>query len=45
MSFFSKGIQTYDLNYKLRNILIDYFKVDTSNQHHSNQRRISTEYS
>jgi hypothetical protein len=29
MSFFSKGIQTYDLNYKLRNILIDYFKVDT----------------
>jgi 2',3'-cyclic-nucleotide 2'-phosphodiesterase (5'-nucleotidase family) len=30
MSFFSKGIQTYNLNYKLRNILIDYFEeVDT----------------
>lgn len=30
MAFFKKGIQTFDLNYKLRNILIDYFKaVDT----------------
>jgi len=30
MSFFQKGIQTYDLDYKLRNILIDYFEeVDT----------------
>jgi 2',3'-cyclic-nucleotide 2'-phosphodiesterase (5'-nucleotidase family) len=30
MTFFKKGIQKYDLNYKLRNILIDYFKeVDT----------------
>ena len=30
MSFFSKGEHTYDLEYKLRNILIDYFKdVDT----------------
>jgi 2',3'-cyclic-nucleotide 2'-phosphodiesterase (5'-nucleotidase family) len=30
MIFFKKGIQRYDLNYKLRNILIDYFKeVDT----------------
>lgn len=26
MTFFQKGIQTYDLNYKLRNVLIDYFK-------------------
>jgi 2',3'-cyclic-nucleotide 2'-phosphodiesterase (5'-nucleotidase family) len=26
MSFFKKGIQMYDLDYKLRNILIDYFK-------------------
>ena len=26
MVFFTKGIQTYDLEYKLRNILIDYFK-------------------
>lgn len=26
MSFFSKGEHTYDLDYKLRNILIDYFK-------------------
>ena len=30
MSFFNKGIKTYDLDYKLRNIFIDYFKeVDT----------------
>ena len=30
MDFFKKGIQKHDLNYKLRNILIDYFKeVDT----------------
>ena len=30
MNFFKKGIQKYDLQYKLRNILIDYFKeVDT----------------
>lgn len=30
MNFFKKGVQSYDLNYKLRNILIDYFKdVDT----------------
>lgn len=26
MNFFKKGIATYDLNYKLRNLLIDYFK-------------------
>lgn len=30
MNFFKKGVQQYDLDYKLRNILIDYFKeVDT----------------
>ncbi|WP_338838930.1 5'-nucleotidase [Flavobacterium ginsenosidimutans] len=30
MTFFAKGVQTFDLNYKLRNVLIDYFKeVDT----------------
>ena len=30
MSFFSKSTQKFDLNYKLRNVLIDYFKdVDT----------------
>ncbi|GGF18380.1 5'-nucleotidase C-terminal domain-containing protein [Flavobacterium limi] len=30
MNFFLKSIQKYDLNYKLRNVLIDYFKeVDT----------------
>jgi 2',3'-cyclic-nucleotide 2'-phosphodiesterase (5'-nucleotidase family) len=30
MNFFKKGTKTYDLEYKLRNILIDYFKdVDT----------------
>jgi 2',3'-cyclic-nucleotide 2'-phosphodiesterase (5'-nucleotidase family) len=27
MTFFSKGEHTYDLDYKLRNILIDYFKA------------------
>lgn len=26
MLFFKKGIEQYDLNYKLRNIIIDYFK-------------------
>jgi 2',3'-cyclic-nucleotide 2'-phosphodiesterase (5'-nucleotidase family) len=30
MNFFKKGIQKYDLDYKLRNVLIDYFiEVDT----------------
>lgn len=30
MNFFKKGVQKYDLDYKLRNVLIDYFKeVDT----------------
>jgi hypothetical protein len=30
MEFFKKGTQKFDLDYKLRNILIDYFKeVDT----------------
>lgn len=30
MTFFAKSLQKYDLNYKLRNVLIDYFKeVDT----------------
>ncbi|MDQ5930038.1 MAG: hypothetical protein QG594_1821 [Bacteroidota bacterium] len=30
MNFFLKAVQKYDLNYKLRNVLIDYFKdVDT----------------
>lgn len=30
MNFFKKGIQKFDLDYKLRNIVIDYFKeVDT----------------
>lgn len=30
MTFFSKGVATYDLEYKLRNLFIDYFKeVDT----------------
>ena len=26
MLFFKKGLQRYDLEYKLRNIIIDYFK-------------------
>ena len=30
MIFFQKNVQKFDLNYKLRNVLIDYFKqVDT----------------
>ncbi|CAI2767762.1 5'-nucleotidase C-terminal domain-containing protein [Flavobacterium collinsii] len=30
MAFFAKSVQKYDLNYKLRDVLIDYFKqVDT----------------
>jgi len=30
MLFFKKGIQKYDLEYKLRNIIIDYFKENKS---------------
>jgi len=30
MHFFKKGIQKYDLEYKLRNIIIDYFKENTT---------------
>ena len=38
MTFFSKGEQTFDLNYKLRNILIDYFKaVDTVTSNQDNR--------
>ena len=30
MTFFKKGIEKFDIDYKLRNIMIDYFKdVDT----------------
>lgn len=30
MNFFKKGVEKYDLDYKLRNIIIDYFKeIDT----------------
>jgi len=30
MDFFKKGVKTYDLDYKLRNLFIDYFKeIDT----------------
>jgi 2',3'-cyclic-nucleotide 2'-phosphodiesterase (5'-nucleotidase family) len=30
MNFFKKGIQIYDLDYKIRNIWVDYFKeIDT----------------
>ena len=42
MNFFKKGIQKFDLDYKLRNILIDYFKeVDTIPM--INDTRISVE--
>ena len=42
MNFFKKGIQTFDLDYKLRNILIDYFKeVDTVTA--KNDVRVSVE--
>ena len=35
MNFFKKGTATFDLDYKLRNILIDYFKeVDTLKINH-----------
>jgi 2',3'-cyclic-nucleotide 2'-phosphodiesterase (5'-nucleotidase family) len=30
MTFFKKGIQKFDLDYKLRNIIIDYFKENKS---------------
>jgi len=42
MNFFKSGIKTYDLDYKLRNLLIDYFKeVDTIPV--INDKRIFTE--
>lgn len=42
MTFFKKGIEKFELDYKLRNILIDYFTdVDTINV--QNNTRISTE--
>jgi 2',3'-cyclic-nucleotide 2'-phosphodiesterase (5'-nucleotidase family) len=28
MLFFKKGVEKYDLEYKLRNIIIDYFKAN-----------------
>lgn len=35
MTFFKKGVSRYDLNYKLRNIMIDYFtEVDTLKVNH-----------
>jgi len=43
MNFFKKGVQKFDLDYKLRNILIDYFKeVDTIPV--VNDIRITVEY-
>lgn len=42
MNFFKKGVEKYDLDYKLRNVLIDYFKdVDTIPV--INDKRILTE--
>lgn len=42
MTFFKKGVASYDMDYKLRNIIIDYFKaVDTINA--SKTVRIITE--
>ena len=42
MTFFKKGVASYDMDYKLRNIIIDYFKaVDTINA--SKTLRIITE--
>lgn len=40
MLFFKKGIAKYDLNYKLRNILIDYFKETKTISAPSDQRII-----
>lgn len=42
MNFFKKGVEKYDLDYKLRNIIIDYFKeVDTISV--NTDKRISVE--
>lgn len=42
MEFFKKGVASYDMDYKLRNIIIDYFKaVDTINA--SKTLRVITE--
>jgi len=42
MTFFRKGLATYDIDYKLRNLLIDYFK-DTDTIQASRTIRISAE--
>ena len=42
MNFFKKGTATYDLNYKLRNILIDYFK-ETDTIRSTQDNRITIE--
>ena len=40
MLFFKKGIQKFDLDYKLRNIIIDYFKENKSIEAKTNIRII-----
>lgn len=40
MTFFLKAKQTYDLNYKIRNILIDHFKNNDTIKAHMDQRII-----
>lgn len=42
MDFFKKGVASYDMNYKLRNLLIDYFK-DTDTIQVNKSIRISQE--
>jgi 2',3'-cyclic-nucleotide 2'-phosphodiesterase (5'-nucleotidase family) len=42
MSFFKKGIETIDVDYKIRNILIDYFK-ETDTVRVKNDIRINQE--
>ena len=38
MVFFKKGIQKYDLDYKLRNVMIDYFKTNKEIKANTNER-------
>ena len=38
MTFFQKGVEKYNLDYKLRNVLIDYFKTSKEIKANTNIR-------
>jgi hypothetical protein len=38
MVFFKKSVEKYDLDYKLRNVMIDYFKTNKEIKANTNER-------